>query len=97
MVIAVRMNKKVGTYYLFIIGLFAILFIVFSGNKKVDIVTSNVHNVKSILSTRIVKPETIPTTKLVTNTNDIKAFGKNYKISLIVPLFSSFRKICFLL
>jgi 3D (Asp-Asp-Asp) domain-containing protein len=74
------MNKKVGTYYLFIIGLFAILFIVFSGNKKVDIVTSNVHNVKSILSTRIVKQKTVPTTKLVTNTSQIKQYGLKNKI-----------------
>ena len=75
-----RMIRKVSTYYLFIIGLFAIAFIVLGGNKKVDIVTSNVNNVKSILSTRIVKQKSVPTTKLVTNTNQIKQFGNKHKI-----------------
>ena len=80
MVIAVRMFKKVSTYYMFIIGLFSIAFIVATGNRKVDIVTSNVNNVKSILSTRIVKQKTTPTTKLVTNTSQIKQFGSSRKI-----------------
>ena len=53
MVIEMRTIKKVGTYYLFIIGLFSIALIILSGNRKVDIVTSNVNNVKSITSSRI--------------------------------------------
>ena len=79
-----RMIRKVSTYYLFIIGLFAIAFIVLGGNKKVDIVTSNVNNVKSILSTRIVKQKSVPTTKLVTNTSQIKQFGSKHKIEFNV-------------
>ena len=86
MVIAVRMFKKVSTYYMFIIGLFSIAFIVATGNRKVDIVTSNVNNVKSILSTRIVKQKTTPTTKLVTNTSQIKQFGSSRKIEFIGTL-----------
>ena len=63
------MTKKIVGYYIFIIGLFSIAFIIVGGNQKVNIVTSNVNNVKSILSTRIVKPESsfIPS-KLVSNT-----------------------------
>ena len=48
-------KKKVINYYFIIIGIFAIAFIAASGSSKTNIVTSNVHNVKSILSTRIVK------------------------------------------
>ena len=80
MVIVMKMIKKVSTYYLFIVGLFAIAIIVLSGNQKVDIVTSNVNNVKSILSSRIVKQKPGVMTKLVTNTSQITQFGKSYKI-----------------
>ena len=58
-------RKKVINYYFIIIGIFAIVFIAISGNSKTNIVTSNVHNVKSILSTRIVKQNDI-----VTKTNN---------------------------
>ena len=75
-----KMHKKVGAYYLFIVGLFVIAFIVSSGNRKVDIVTSNVNNVKSILSTRIVKQKTVTPTKLITNTNQIRQYGGSRKI-----------------
>lgn len=71
--------KKVFRYYLIIIGLFAIAFIILSGNKETSIVTSNVNNVKSVLSSRIVKQDTV-TTKLVTNVRDIKNYGMNTKI-----------------
>lgn len=80
MVIVMKMFKTVSTYYLFIVGLFTIAFIIATGNRKVDIVTSNVNNVKSILSTRIVKQKTTPATKLVTNTSQIKQFGNSRKI-----------------
>ena len=48
-------RKRVIRYYLVIFCIFAVAFIGLSGNKKINIVTSNVHNVKSVLSTRIVK------------------------------------------
>ena len=79
------MKQKVMRYYFVIIGLFIIAFIVASGNKKVDIVTSNVHNVKSILSTRIVKQNTV-STKLVTNVGDIRKYGMNSKLKFIGTL-----------
>ena len=75
-----KIKQKVMRYYFVIIGLFIIAFIVASGNKKVDIVTSNVHNVKSILSTRIVKNGDISSTKLVKNTNEIKSYGFKNKL-----------------
>ena len=53
-------------YYIVIICVFAIAFIIVGGNKKTNIVTSNVNNVKSLLSTRIVK-QTSSSSKLVTN------------------------------
>ena len=44
-------RKRVIKYYLVIFCIFTIAFIGLSGNKKINIVTSNVHNVKSVLST----------------------------------------------
>ena len=67
-------------YYFFIIGLFCIAFIIVSGNKKISIVTSNVNNVKSIQSKRIVKLPSVNINKIVTNTKDIKKYGMDYKI-----------------
>ena len=72
--------KRVIKYYSLIIGIFAIAFVLVSGNKKTNIVTSNVHNVKSILSTRIVKNGDISSTKLVKNTNEIKSYGFKNKL-----------------
>ena len=73
-----RTRKRVIKYYFLIIAFFVIAFIVVSGNQKTNIVTSNVNNVKSLQSTRIVnKPVSFQKTKLVTNTNDIRKYGKN--------------------
>ena len=74
-------RKRVIKYYFLIIGIFAMAFVVLTGNRKVNIVTSNVNNVKSLQSTRIInKPNYSPRTKLVTNTSDIKKYGASYKI-----------------
>ncbi len=78
-------KKRVIKYYFLIVGLFGIAFIIVGGNKKVNIVTSNVNNVKSIQSTRIINEQKNsnifqPKNKLVTNTNDIKKYGGNYQI-----------------
>ena len=78
-------RKRVVRYYLVIFCVFAIAFIGLSGNKKINIVTSNVHNVKSVLSTRIVKQNNV-STKLVTNVGDIRTFGSNSKIKFIGTL-----------
>ena len=72
-------RKRVFNYYLIIIYIFVIAFIIVGGNKKTNIVTSNIHNVKSILSTRIVK-QNINTTKIVTNVGDIRSYGMQGKI-----------------
>ena len=72
-------RKKVINYYFVIIGLFVIAFIIVGGNEKTNIVTSNVHNVKSILSSRIVKQNN-SSTKIVTNVGDIRSNGMNGKI-----------------
>ncbi len=78
-------NRRVLKYYLLIIGLFGIAFIIVSGNRKINIVTSNVNNVKSLQSIRIINKTNSDNafsykTKLVTNTNDIKKYGSKYQI-----------------
>ena len=78
-------DKRVIRYYLIIISVFTIAFIIVSGNKKTNIVTSNVNNVKSLLSTRIVRDDT-STVKLVTNVNEIKLYGMEHKIKFIGTL-----------
>ena len=78
-------RKKVMKYYIIIISIFAIAFIIAGGNEKTNIVTSNVNNVKSVLSTRIVKQNNV-STRLVTNVGDIRTFGINNKIKFIGTL-----------
>ena len=81
-----KVYLKVFRYYLIIIGFFAIAFIVLSGNRKVDIITSNVHNVKSVLSNRIVREEdnsntnVSPIPKLITSLSNLKSY--NFKDQL---------------
>jgi len=78
-------KKKVINYFILIIGLFVVAFIALSGNTKTNIITSNVHNVKSILSSRIVK-QNVVSTKLVTSVSDIKTYGMSTKIKFIGTL-----------
>ena len=78
-------QKKVIRYYFIIIAVFVVAFIIAGGNKKTNIVTSNVNNVKSLLSTRIVKQNTV-STKLVTNVGDIRKYGMNSKLKFIGTL-----------
>ena len=76
-----KMSYKIIKYYFFLIFLFAVAFIIASGNNKIDIVTSNVHNVKSVLSSRIVKKEEPKEeVKEVKNTNEIKNYGFKNKL-----------------
>lgn len=78
-------KRRVIKYYILISCFFVVAFIIVGGNKKTNIVTSNVNNVKSVLSTRIVKQSTtLPT--LVKNVNDIKKYGANNKIKFIGTL-----------
>ena len=78
-------RKKVFKYYFVIICIFTIAFIIVGGNTKTNIVTSNVNNVKSVLSTRIVK-NTKETSKLVTSVADIKTYGMDNKLKFIGTL-----------
>lgn len=79
------MRKKknhIIIYFIFLIFIFFMTIIVVDSNKKINIVTSNVNNVKSLKSSRIyheidVEVETI---KKVNNTLDIKKYGNKYKI-----------------
>ncbi len=72
-------KNHVLRYFMIIICLFLMAFIVSAGNKKTNIVTSNINNVKSIQSSRIVREE-IEKIKLVKNVAEIKNFGKTNKI-----------------
>ena len=72
-------RKKVIKYYIVILSIFVIAFIIVGGNKKTNIVTSNIHNVKSILSTRIVKQNNVKT-KIATNVGDIRTYGLGNKV-----------------
>ena len=74
-----RKKNHVLRYFMIIICLFLMAFIVSAGNKKTNIVTSNINNVKSIQSSRIVREE-IEKIKLVKNVAEIKNFGKTNKI-----------------
>ena len=78
-------RKRVIKYYFILIFVFAIAFILVGGNKKTNIVTSNVNNVKSVLSSRIVKQSAKPT-KLVTNVTGIKNYGFQSKVKFIGTL-----------
>ena len=81
----VNKKKAVIKYFSLIIYLFLIAFIIITGNTKTQIVTSNINNVKSIKSSRIITEYDnqdifLPKVKLVTNTSDIKKYGSNYQI-----------------
>jgi 3D (Asp-Asp-Asp) domain-containing protein len=78
-------RRKVLRLYLVVIFVFAIAFIIVGGNKKTNIVTSNVNNVKSVLSTRIVQKNS-ESTKLVRNVNEIKKYGSITKIKFVGTL-----------
>ena len=81
-----RRKRAIISYFLVVMYIFVIALIIITGNKKINIITSNVNNVKSIQSSRIENDITnnIKTTyrlnKLVTNTSDIKKYGKDYHI-----------------
>ncbi len=79
-------RKKVMKFYLVVFCVFVIAFIIVGGNKKTNIVTSNVNNVKSVLSSRIVQKQATPTTKLVTNVNEIRKYGMSTKIKFMGTL-----------
>lgn len=73
-----KKKNHVVRYFFTIIFIFIVAIIIIDGNKKVDIVTANVNNVKSIRSSRIIHE--VETVKKVNNTLDIKKYGSKYKI-----------------
>ena len=74
-----RKKYNVIKYFAFLIFLFVMAIIILDGNKKINIVTSNVNNVKSIKSSRIYhEKESI---KTVSNIKDIRKYGSTYKLS----------------
>ena len=78
-------KKAVIRYFSLVIYFFFLALIIVTGKERSEIVTSNVNNVKSIRSSRIVHEYDngllkTYNTKLVTNTNDIRKYGKDYKI-----------------
>lgn len=76
-----KKKNHVLRYFIIIIGLFIMAFIVATGNKKVNIVTSNINNVKSIQSSRIVtERDVLDKIRLVKSVSEIKQFGKTHKI-----------------
>ena len=82
-----KKKKNVIIYFSLVIYVFILAFIIIAGNKKTNIMTSNVNNVKAVQSTRIIHEDNVETyTKLVTNTNDIKTYGKDYTIEFMGTL-----------
>ena len=78
-------RRAVIRYFSFVIYVCFLALIIVTGKQRSEIVTSNVNNVHSIQSSRIVHEydSGIMKTynkKLVTNTNDIKKYGRNYII-----------------
>lgn len=80
-----RRKKAILRYFLTVVYVFIVAFVIVTGKGKIKITTSNVNNVKSIQSSRIENDNNVFNTsyklnKLVTNVNDIKKYGKEYKI-----------------
>lgn len=73
-----KKKNHVLKYFSFLICIFIVAVVIMDGNKKTNIVTSNVNNVKSIQSSRIIHE--VESIKKVTNTLDIKKYGSTYKI-----------------
>ncbi len=87
-------KKAIIRYFSLVLYIFLIAFIILTGNKKTKIVTSNINNVKSIQSNRIlheyengdIKTFSYAKFKMVNNINDVKKYGKDYKIEFIGTL-----------
>lgn len=76
-----NITKKISKYFFFVGFCFIVLFIIASGNKKEEIVVSNINNVKSVQSSRIVHEYEHEYVKTVKNTKEISKYGKKYKIN----------------
>ena len=75
-----KKKNNIKKYFGFLVGIFFIAVIIIAGNKKVNIVTSNVNNVKSIKSSRIYYEIDAESIKKVNNTSEIKKYGSTYKL-----------------
>ena len=76
-----NITKKISRYFFFLGFCFIVLFIIASGNKKEEIIISNINNVKSVQSSRIVHEYEPEIVKFVKNTKDIAKYGKKFKIN----------------
>ena len=86
-------RKALIRYFLFIFYVFLLALIIITGNKRTQIVTSNVNNVKSLKSSRIVHEieygdikSTYYARKMVTNTQDIRKYGSSSTIEFMGTL-----------
>ncbi len=83
-------KKAVIRYFSLVIYGFFLILVIITGNEKSKIVTSNINNVKSVQSSRIIHEygdnNKGYAKKLVTNTNDIRKYGMTNKIEFIGTL-----------
>ena len=75
-----RKKNSFWKYFFSLICLFIFVIIIVDGNKKVRVVTSNINNVKSIKSSRIIKESVTNPVLSVYNTSDISKYGGKIKI-----------------
>ena len=75
-----KKNNHIVSYFSFLFFIFFVAIVIIAGNKKVNIVTSNVNNVKSVKSSRIYLETDVENVKKVNNTMEIKKYGSKYKI-----------------
>ncbi len=75
-----KRKNAVLKYFLFLIMLFVICIIIVGGNKKVSVITSNINNVKSIKSSRIITESKEIEMINVNSVDGIKTYGGKIKL-----------------
>ena len=75
-----KKKYRILKYFLFLFVLFLFCLVIVNGNKKVSVITSNINNVKSIKSSRlIVEPKEFDLIQVM-NVDEIKKYGGKIKI-----------------
>ena len=82
----VKKKNNVIYYFLFLCMIFFMCFIVVSSNKKMSVVTSNINNVKSIKSSRIVNETSEIDMVYVNSVDEIKSYGGKLKLGFVGTL-----------
>lgn len=77
----IKKKNNVLKYFLFLFIIFIFCFVIIDGNKKINIVTSNINNVKSIKSSRIMNESVEYDTISVNSVEEIKKYGGKIKFS----------------